>query len=85
MNYISSLRKKKKKTLTKEEKFFLSEVERFEILLKVYKNEEELLKFKGYTNVRGLMDENEKNQKKLKKCYEAIAFIEAKLNEFYQR
>lgn len=34
MNYISSLRKKKK-TLTKEEKFFLSEVERFEILLKV--------------------------------------------------
>ena len=35
MNYISSLRKKKKKTLTKEEKFFLSEVERFEILLKV--------------------------------------------------
>ena len=89
MNYISSLKKKKKKYLTKEEKFFLSEIDRFETLLRVYKQRLEFLNFSaGFYNRHGNSD-NKSNKdyynREIDKCKCRIDIINAKLNEFNQK
>ena len=90
MNYISSLKKKKKKYLTKEEKIFLADVERFETLLKVYNHRLEYLKFNFETisrckYLRTQNNEFFKRSQEIEECKRRIDFISSKLNEFYQK
>ena len=89
MNYVVSLKMKKKKELTKEEKFFLSEVDRFETLLRVYKQRLEFLNFSAdFYNRHGNPD-NKLNKsfynQEVDKCKCRINIIKTKLNEFNQR
>lgn len=85
MNYIESLKQKKKKYLTKKEKKFLSEVHRFETLEKVYEHRIYFLKFNIDTHLHSkCLSQGDNFQKNLERYQEGLDYIRAKLNEFHQ-
>ncbi len=83
MNYIFSLKQKKKRYLTSDEKKILSEVDRYETLLRVYEQRLEFLNFSSdfYKHHKNSKDRNI-HKEEVRRCEDRIIIIKKKLEEF---